>query len=194
MKHIAILAIFLATMMSAQAGVIPVKDEEVYEGFPAFIDACPRYEWLCDNVHDGDGTYTDAELRDLATFTNQAVNDMVTSKRDIDLYGISDYWTIPYNGFGDCEDYAMLKKLMLLQRGVDPERLFMVVARLPSSNEYHAVLAIRLEDGDYIMDNLTNEFLHWRDTNLEIHSKQITSEKRNWYYADERTSPIVAGN
>src|SRR5689334_487647 len=48
---------------------------------------------------------------------NQLVNDEIEQVEDVALYGVSEKWTYPDQGKGDCEDIALLKRRMLMQAG-----------------------------------------------------------------------------
>jgi predicted transglutaminase-like cysteine proteinase len=52
---------------------------------------------------------------DLAAI-NAAVNKEIEPVTDAELYGVSDYWTIPTTR-GDCEDMALLKRHRLMAAG-----------------------------------------------------------------------------
>ena len=58
---------------------------------------------------------------------NRRVNKSVVPETDMDHYGISEYWTLPTDGKGDCEDYALLKRHELMQLGWPSSALLMTV-------------------------------------------------------------------
>jgi predicted transglutaminase-like cysteine proteinase len=83
-------------------------------------------------------------------------------KPDSDNYGRRDYWATPLEFLrrsGDCEDYAIVKYVTLRQLGYPAERLRLVVVRDTVRELAHAVLAVYLDDGVYVMDNLTSAVL-----------------------------------
>jgi len=49
---------------------------------------------------------------------NFEVNTSIIYKSDLEHYGKLDYWTIPIR-YGDCEDYALLKRKKLLKLGIN---------------------------------------------------------------------------
>jgi len=59
---------------------------------------------------------------------------------------------IPDDGYGDCEDYVLLKRRMLIQSGWPREALLVTVVR-NEKDEGHAVLTVTTDKGDYILDN-----------------------------------------
>ena len=83
-------------------------------------------------------------------------------KPDSENYGRRDYWATPLEFLrlsGDCEDYAIVKYVTLRQLGYPAERLRLVVVRDTARELAHAVLAVYLDDGVYVMDNLTSAVL-----------------------------------
>ncbi|MCG6122514.1 MAG: transglutaminase-like cysteine peptidase [Microvirga sp.] len=145
-----------------------------------FSAACGRYGFLC-------GTRTgrsmgDGELRALASRVNSEVNWSIRSMTDSANYGRSEYWTLPDNGAGDCEDYALLKKKRLIESGVDSRLLSMAVA-LDGRGENHVVLMLRLSSGDVVLDNLRGSIVPWSQTGYTFIARQSETNKRAWRVA-----------
>lgn len=79
-------------------------------------------------------------------------------RTDIDLYGLVDYWATPaefIKSSGDCEDYAITKMFALIQLGVNPADMRLVIIKDQIRNLDHAILAVYLEDDVYILDNVS---------------------------------------
>lgn len=93
---------------------------------------------------------------------NTAWNTAVKPEDDAAHYGVVDYWTIPKDGYGDCEDYALGKRKSLIDRGFPIEALRIAVARTPEG-EAHAVLTVATDHGDYVLDNLQASVVPWAD-------------------------------
>lgn len=77
----------------------------------------------------------------------EKVNDFfnkVPYGKDIDIWGISDYWATRYEFIGkdkgDCEDYVIAKYFTLLELGVDSSKLFMSYVRSSKFDAAHMVL------------------------------------------------------
>lgn len=89
---------------------------------------------------------------------NQAVNTRIRAVTDIVQHGVEDRWTLagPRLAQGDCEQYASEKKRILLERGF-PESALLLAVVLTSAGEGHAVLVVRTDRGDFVLDNLTPE-------------------------------------
>jgi predicted transglutaminase-like cysteine proteinase len=81
---------------------------------------------------------------------------------DGEVYGASDYWATPEEFMihsGDCEDYGIAKYYTLRQMGFLPAQLRLVVVQDRIRGIGHAVLAVYLDGGVFILDNLTNQVL-----------------------------------
>lgn len=97
------------------------------------------------------------QLREVNHFLNQW-----RYKSDSENWGRSDYWATPLEFLrrsGDCEDYVIAKYVSLRTLGFSADRLRMVVLRDTLRNLAHAVLAVQVDDGIYILDNLSNAVL-----------------------------------
>lgn len=70
---------------------------------------------------------------------------------------VDDYWTTPNEFFavdGDCEDYAIAKFMSLRALGVPNDAMrIMVVQDMNLGGIIHSVLAVRVDDTTYILDN-----------------------------------------
>jgi len=103
------------------------------------------------------------QTRPLDTFTQlKQVNTYFNRwpyRLDIDVYGASDYWATPREFLqlsGDCEDYSITKYYALRAVGFDANNLRIVLLKDTIRNISHAVLAAKLEDETYILDNLSD--------------------------------------
>ncbi len=67
-----------------------------------------------------------------------------------------DRWSL-YPLYGDCEDYVVSKRDMLIQRGFGSA--YLLIALCNNGVENHAVLIVKSKVGDYILDNLTNKLV-----------------------------------
>lgn len=77
-------------------------------------------------------------------------------RSDLDIYGVMDYWATPaefIKNSGDCEDYAITKMFALIQLGVDPSKMRVVVLKDQIRNVDHAVLAVYVGEEVYVLDN-----------------------------------------
>jgi predicted transglutaminase-like cysteine proteinase len=93
---------------------------------------------------------------------NRHVNKVIEPATDLEIYGETEVWTIPTTR-GDCEDYVLLKRQMLMARGWPASALLITVVR-DEKGEGHAVLTARTAQGDFILDNKTDVLLPWSKT------------------------------
>ncbi len=113
-----------------------------------------------------------ASLSDLAD-VNVQVNNTIAPEHDG-----GDVWS-PNAAAGDCEDYALAKRQNLIARGWAPSQLLIAVVEEPSQGA-HAVLIARTDQGDLVLDNLTDEILPWTDTRLTFVSRQSEKLPAMW--------------
>ncbi|GJE40718.1 hypothetical protein KHHGKMAE_4813 [Methylobacterium persicinum] len=92
---------------------------------------------------------------------NTRVNARIRPMTDLAHWGVTDRWDFPDDGFGDCEDYQLLKRRMLVERGL-PRRALLMTVVIDEINEGHAVLTVRTDRGDFILDNKTDEIRPWK--------------------------------
>ncbi len=60
----------------------------------------------------------------LAERINSDVNASVSYKTDLEQYSKPEYW-VEAGTFGDCEDYALLKRALLLNAGWPQDKQFL---------------------------------------------------------------------
>jgi predicted transglutaminase-like cysteine proteinase len=84
---------------------------------------------------------------------NRAVDLAITATSDMTQWGVADHCSPPFETLqthhGDCEDYAIVKYVALVQAGVPRNDVKIVI--LPK--EDHAVVAARVERQWLILDN-----------------------------------------
>jgi len=143
-----------------------------------FSDVCHRYDWACAR---GESPVTDERaLLSLAGKVNLAVNRAYRQVSDARQYGVEEFWALPTKGRGgDCEDFALAKKLRLIEAGVAPGQLLLATA-LDRKNAFHAVLVLRTASGDYVLDNLRNGIRRWADTGYSFLRIQDPKAPSRW--------------
>lgn len=126
---------------------------------------------------------------------NQLVNDEIEQVEDVALYGVSEKWTYPDQGKGDCEDIALLKRRMLMQAGFPRQALLMTVVR-DETGSGHAILTVVTDYGDYILDSKTSRILPWQSTGYGFIKRQSAEHPNVWVKLGEPAPSglIVAGH
>ena len=115
---------------------------------------------------------------------NRGVNHEIEPITDAEHYGLADYWTIPTTK-GDCEDYVLLKRKRLMALGWPASALLITVVR-DERGEGHAVLTVRITQGDFILDNKTDEIMIWHRTRYDYVMRQSYLNPRVWMSLDPR--------
>lgn len=118
-------------------------------------------------------------LHGLVSRVNLAVNTAVKPMSDFDIYGRDEVWAYPDQNVGDCEDYVLEKRRRLQQAGVPLSNLLITVVRKPDG-EGHAVLTLRTDRGDMILDNLRDDLLPWQETGYIYLKRQSTEHTGRW--------------
>jgi predicted transglutaminase-like cysteine proteinase len=98
---------------------------------------------------------------------NRAINLSISPMSDWAQYGVDDYWASPLqtlgSGAGDCEDYAILKYVVLHEMGIAADNLRLVIVQDKKRQAIHAIVAVRYEQKWLILDNRTMAMLNAED-------------------------------
>jgi predicted transglutaminase-like cysteine proteinase len=125
---------------------------------------------------------------------NLWVNSHVKPMTDMDHWGVVERWNYPDDGYGDCEDYALQKRKMLMQAGWPREALLMTVVR-DKNGDGHATLTVKTDKGEYILDNQTDDVRLWADTGYRFVKRQSQSDPNVWVsLGDPRGAPLTASS
>lgn len=120
---------------------------------------------------------------------NGHVNQTIRPVTDQELYRTEEFWTYPSSA-GDCEDYALLKRRMLINAGWPETALLMTVVK-EANGGGHAVLTVRTDRGDLILDNQDPRILPWDKTVYRFVKRQSPLQPAHWI-AIEDTRQLLA--
>lgn len=109
---------------------------------------------------------------------NNRFNTQVKPVTDEQLYRVPEFWTYP-DGYGDCEDYVLAKRRALMEEGWPASTLLITVLR-KQDGEGHAVLMVRTDRGDLILDNLDALIKVWTDTPYQYIKRQSQTNAGKW--------------
>ena len=128
-------------------------------------EACPAVaQEVLDIVAEGAGRLGRARVG----LINRAVDLAITPTRDEAQWGVADHWSPPFETLqshrGDCEDYAIVKYVALLQAGLSHEDVRIVILRNVLQKEDHAAVAARVDGQWLILDNVRLALV--RDTDM----------------------------
>jgi predicted transglutaminase-like cysteine proteinase len=109
---------------------------------------------------------------------NATVNAAIKPAIDREHWGTEDRWDYPDDGYGDCEDYQVLKRKLLAAAGL-PRRALRMTVVLDEGWAGHAVLLVRTDRGEFILDNKTDAILLWEQTGY-LYVKREGDADRAW--------------
>lgn len=110
---------------------------------------------------------------------NTAVNNEIRPLTDLDHYGQLERWAYPDDGYGDCEDYVLLKQRRLIDAGWPRQALLITVVR-EANGDGHAVLTVRTDKGEFILDNQVAEVRLWSETSYRYVKRQSQLDPNLW--------------
>ncbi|BDA84925.1 hypothetical protein Sa4125_24670 [Aureimonas sp. SA4125] len=141
-------------------------------------DFCKRYADECGKNKTAGVVKLSRSAWDKVVDVNNAVNVGIFPRTDMDISGVAEYWSYPSTE-GDCEDFALLKQYMLERAGFPRSSLLLTVVRQPNGDG-HAVLTVRTDRGDFILDNLVDKVLDWKDTEYRYLKRQSERNSGDW--------------
>jgi hypothetical protein len=106
----------------ARAGRAPLQDAPHHGPPPAgFIRFCVNFPDQCATPKGGSTVVplTTSTLQRLRAI-NRHINRAIWPEDDATHYGRPEFWTIPTDGMGDCDDYAVTKRAVLIAAGLRP--------------------------------------------------------------------------
>ncbi|MEX6506245.1 transglutaminase-like cysteine peptidase [Jiella sp. M17.18] len=121
---------------------------------------------------------------------NTGVNVEIKPESDQKVYGVKEWWAYPDKKVGDCEDFALLKRRMLHEIGIDLSDLLMTVVR-KRDGEGHAVLTLRTTNGDFILDNLNWKVIPWNEAPYTFLKRQDPRNPGAWQQINDGTEVLV---
>ncbi len=174
---------------SSYVAVGPVTREPI-----GWVEFCVEYKPECETRPSSprDVVLTQKAWVDLVK-VNTWVNDTIKPVTDLEHWGVIERWNYPDDGKGDCEDYVLLKRRMLMQAGWPREALLITVVR-DKKNEGHAVLTVKTNRGEFILDNQESEILPWNKTGYRFIKRQSQTDPNLWVSLGEPAAapPMVS--
>lgn len=113
---------------------------------------------------------------------NRLVNRTVRYMTDEEHHGIKDWWTYPKDGTGDCEDYVLRKRRILQRKGWPRSSLLIAVA-INRKGTGHAVLVVRTDGGDLILDDGRDAIQLWHETPYHFVMRESEDDPKRWVSA-----------
>ncbi len=160
-----------------------------------WVEFCVEYDPECKtkSSQPRDVVLTAQAWKDLER-VNLYVNGHVKPMTDLEHWGVVERWNYPDDGYGDCEDYVLQKRRLLLQAGWPREALLITVVR-DKRGDGHAVLTVKSDKGEYILDNQSDQILLWSDTGYRFVKRQAQSDPNVWIALGEpHPAPATASS
>ena len=195
-KGLAVIAVLVGLSASAQAAderVLYASLGDTTRAPIGWVEFCTENPGDC---HGGaseprDIVMTQAAWRDLLR-VNRWVNETVKPMTDMEHWGVIEKWSIPTDGYGDCEDYVLMKRKLLIDAGWPREALLITVVR-DRQGEGHAVLTVKTDKGEFILDNQNESVVAWTETGYRFVKRQSQRDQNVWVsLGDNRPAPATA--
>jgi predicted transglutaminase-like cysteine proteinase len=173
----------------AQAASVLVPKGEA-PPLKAWLALCQQNPSECDvDPREPEAVSLTPEVMDLIASVNRHVNKSVAPVTDRERWGVEDVWEYPLAEQGDCEDYQLLKRKLLAEAGL-PRRAMRMTVVINELGEGHAVLTVRTDRGDLILDNRTGAILPWHETGYSF-IKRESSHRTGWVFVAPDPAPAV---
>jgi predicted transglutaminase-like cysteine proteinase len=124
---------------------------------------------------------------------NRDVNDSVDPVSDLEHWGTLERWSYPTDGRGDCEDYVLEKRRRLVEAGWPTSALLITVVR-DRRGDGHAVLTVRTDRGDFVLDNQEARVKGWTETGYRFVKRQSVAHPNKWVSLGGPDSAIFTAN
>jgi predicted transglutaminase-like cysteine proteinase len=160
-----------------------------------WVQFCETYATECDTkpLEPRDVVLSEKVWNDLRR-VNDWANHNIKPMTDTDHYGMIQWWRYPDDGAGACHSYALLKRRVLMQAGWPRQALLMTIVH-EADGEGHAVLTVKTDRGEFILDNLTDDILLWSKTPYHYYKRQSQDDPNVWVFlADARSRTATAAS
>jgi predicted transglutaminase-like cysteine proteinase len=203
-KYVAGAAVILLTMTAADltrvkaAGdehILYIDVSDVTRAPIGWVEFCASHAAECATTPTTprDVVLTAKAFKDLIR-VNKWVNDTIKPMTDLEHWGVIEKWSYPDDGYGDCEDYVLLKRRLLISAGWPREALLITVVR-DKKDEGHAVLTVKTDRGEFILDNQVEDVLLWSETGYRFVKRQSQHDPNVWVaIGDPRPALLTAAS
>ena len=111
---------------------------------------------------------------------NKQVNAAIEPMTNLAHWGtMLDHWDYPVDGKGDCKVYALYKRKLLVEAGFPRQALLMTVVK-DLEGEGHAILTVKTDHGEFVLDNLTDDIRPWDATGYTYLKRQAQDDPNVW--------------
>jgi len=159
-------------------------------GYARFCEANPG-DCGNGNHRGGKVALSEANFAQLAK-VNDEVNTRVQPLTDMEHFGEVERWTYPDDGYGDCEDYVLEKRRVLIGLGWPAETLLITVVR-DHKGDGHSVLTVITDRGDLVLDNQELRIQLWHETGYRFVKRQAQGRPDQWVSLGDVLAPATVG-
>lgn len=149
---------------------------------PGFVALCMHNPPLCAKAAPAAPAQlilNESARRALAA-VNTEVNVAITYESDEQHFGVANVWMPNAIGDkGDCKDYALAKRELLVGEGFPQKALRIAIVRT-ARDELHAVLTVDTDRGDLVLDSATTEIKPWWQTSYRWLERQSADDPLRW--------------
>lgn len=123
---------------------------------------------------------------------NKRVNSAIEPMTNLAHWGTTlDHWDYPVDGKGDCKVYALYKRKLLVDAGFPRQALLMTIVK-DLEGEGHAILTVKTDRGEFVLDNLAEEIRPWDATGYEFLKRQAQDNVNVWLdMGGEKGEPLA---
>ncbi len=172
---------FAVARGAAPQAPAPGREARPPSGYLAFCDRnpgeCRVNKGQPDRIAMGDEVWMTLEK------VNLVANTTIHPVDDSEHYGIPEFWTVPVDGEGDCEDYVLAKRKMLVLLGL-PQAALRITVAVNNRFVRHAVLTVVTDRGDYVLDNARDDILPAEKIDYHWVERQDAASDTGWLTLD----------
>jgi predicted transglutaminase-like cysteine proteinase len=183
------------TGAAAQTANVPVASIPAASGGDArapyaWVEFCKKYPVECRvNTGEADRIELTPKVWKQIVAMNTRINREIEPVTDMEHWGVVDRWDMAEDGRGDCEEYVLVKRRKLAEAGI-PRRAMLATVVIDEENAGHAVLMIRTDRGDFILDNKRNSVLTWQQTGY-VFVKREAQDRVAWTSLGGVAGPVT---
>ncbi|WP_181702711.1 transglutaminase-like cysteine peptidase [Chthonobacter albigriseus] len=144
-------------------------------GFAVF---CAEHPAQCAASESPSLVALDTDAFALISRVNRSVNAAIRLRPDTGKGPLKDVWSLEPRT-GDCEDFVLTKRSRLIAAGFPASALLVAVAQT-RAGEGHAVLVVRTDSGDLVLDNRSPLVGTWFNTDLTLVKIQSPDNPLRW--------------
>jgi predicted transglutaminase-like cysteine proteinase len=190
-------ASLIASAVPAGAGeqALFVSVGDVARAPIGWVEFCSDRPWECNVAPTAprDVVLTSKAWKDLVRI-NRLVNERIRPMTDLEHFGTVEKWSYPDDGYGDCEDYVLLKRRMLMEAGWPREALLITVVR-DQKGDGHAILTVKTDRGEFVLDNQNEHVVLWTESGYRFVKRQSQSDPNVWVaLGDPRAAAATASS